>query len=260
MTNSFAEDRSLSWSMNTSGWQALMRLFLTILIYFASHYMATTFKDLIPDVTKFLCRSNKYPQTISWTVCIRCAKVSLINSKPYWHCTNKRLSNIIHSRAFQKLKTVVKRDEWKEDQSRNFRGQKWKNRERSTGESSKQRETCQRWWEARRMLSMESERTVHKRRRLQFPPRWEQTWKSNATVLSCSTTADSKATGKILREEKLETARPCHVMFGILPCVKNHKTQSGCRFGEKCAIPEKKLRWSRIFLRVDQWSKNTPYQ
>ena len=46
----------------------LMRLFLIILIYFALLYMATTLKDLIPDVTKFLCRSNKYPQTISWKV------------------------------------------------------------------------------------------------------------------------------------------------------------------------------------------------
>ena len=77
-----------------------------------------------------------------------------------------------------------------EDQSPKFWGQKWKNRDGSTSE--RQRDICHHWKEAMRVLSMESKRTVHKSGRFQFPPRWDQTWKINALILSCARTAREK--------------------------------------------------------------------
>ena len=81
--------------------QALTRLFLIVLIYFAFLNMETILKTLIRDGTKFCCRSNRNPQTIAWVVCIRFAHVGLIKSKPYWQCTNKKVSHISHSRTIR---------------------------------------------------------------------------------------------------------------------------------------------------------------
>ena len=47
-----------------------------------------------------------------------------------------------------------------------------------------------------RMLSVDSKRTVFKRRRLQFPPRRQQVWKESTIVLSCSKIADSSPSRK----------------------------------------------------------------
>ena len=50
--------------------------------------MTSRFQKLKPGGTKFCYQSDRYPQTISWKVCVRCAHVGLINSKPFRHCTN----------------------------------------------------------------------------------------------------------------------------------------------------------------------------
>ena len=46
-----------------------MRLLSITLICSASFFMATTFKDLIPDGTKFDRQSARYSLTIFWKAC-----------------------------------------------------------------------------------------------------------------------------------------------------------------------------------------------
>ena len=152
-----------------------------------------------------------------WKACLTCASVGLI-----------KLNNIIRNRA---------RDVW-------IRSQKWKNRVRSTSERRNQ--SALRGW---RVLSMERKRTVHTRKRLHFPPRWEETWKSNANVLFCSKTADSKRWGTCLMESLSEagvrdrakttavekcTTSSCDSWHP--PVCQNYKAESGCKFGEQSAL------------------------
>ena len=52
------------------------------------------------DVQEFDTRWDEVTlsiRTVPSEACIRCASVSLISSKPYWHCTNKILNNTIHN-------------------------------------------------------------------------------------------------------------------------------------------------------------------
>ena len=96
---------------------------------------------------------------------------------------------------------------------------------------------------------MESKRTVFKcsKKCLQLPPRRQYAWKENTIVLSCSKAADTKYRKKTFERKVSEVVvlveggiRKCaDVSFKrklyesvILPCVK---TESGCKFGEKCA-------------------------
>ena len=82
-----------------------------------------------------------------------------------------------------------------------------------------------------------------------FPPRWEATWKSNATVLFCSKTADSKRWEICLMESLLEarvrdrakttavekcTTSSCDSWHP--PVCQNYKAGSGCKFGEQSAL------------------------
>ena len=67
------------------------------------------------------------------------------------------------------------------------------------------------------MLSMTNERTMHKRRRMMFPSRWEQTWQTNATVSSYFRVANAKrwtnsSIRKTLRDRSTSgkiSRRPC---------------------------------------------------
>ena len=53
------------------------------------------------------------------------------------------------------------------------------------------------------MPSVESKRTVFKRRLLQLPPRWQSAWKGKVTIVfSCSEIADTNMTKENLRKEK----------------------------------------------------------
>ena len=103
------------------------------------------------------------------------------------------------------------------------------------------------------MLSVDSKRTVFKRRCLQFPARRHQAWKEHPIVLSCSKTADTEEDFRkevhqeavVLQEANTkeraeitstETARIRRVILGNLPAVKNYISESGCRIGENCAF------------------------
>ena len=86
---------------------------------------------------------------------------------------------------------------------------------------------------------MESRRTAHKRRRMLFPPRWEQTWNIDALILSPAPEPQRKAMGKLLKENFSEAgvrlvreiedrakmtsqgnARIPRLIHNILPCVR----------------------------------------
>ena len=97
MSDSFTEDRSPLGSRNTSGWQALLRMFWIILIYFALLCITTMFKNSILDGTKSSYQSIRCLQTFFSKFCMMCAYVSLINLNPYWHSENKKFRNIIHN-------------------------------------------------------------------------------------------------------------------------------------------------------------------
>ena len=68
MTDSFAEDRSLC-----------NECFPVTDDRFSISLKAMTFNKLIPDGMKSHYQFAKYPQTIFWHACIRCASVGLIN-------------------------------------------------------------------------------------------------------------------------------------------------------------------------------------
>ena len=71
----------------------------------------------------------------------------------------------------------------------------------------------------------------------------------------------TQSDGKIVRTEKLSEAGPCLgkdledpgkttsvgsarnycVILGSVPYVKNHKTETGCKFGEKCAFMHREV-------------------
>ena len=94
------------------------------------------------------------------------------------------------------------------------------------------------------MLSVESKRTVFERRCSQLPPRRQSAWKESTVVLSCSKIADKmteadlrketpseatvrKETSKTVQEfTSKEIVRIRRVIIGIIPYVKNYKTES----------------------------------
>ena len=87
-----------------------MKLFLSVQIYPVSLYMATIFKMLIPDVTRFCYPQVRFPMTRFWKVCTRCEYESLIDSKQYWQCTNKKsikIANVIQSQDRTQEAVVV---------------------------------------------------------------------------------------------------------------------------------------------------------
>ena len=105
-----------------------------------------------------------------------------------------------------------------------------------------------------------------KRERLQFPPRGEEAWTSNTVVFSCAKTADAKTTGKVLGkgnlpeagvllerepEDRVEIIVVCSnpsCNFRHPPECQNYKSESGCKFGEKCV-----LRWWRFCCLLEEF-------
>ena len=80
---SFAEDRSPSWSVTTFVLLVLMTQFLTMRIYCQSLFATTTFRNSIRDGTKFYYLWPRSHQMMFWRVCTTWEYVSLINSGPY---------------------------------------------------------------------------------------------------------------------------------------------------------------------------------
>ena len=85
-----------------------MRLFLIILIYFASLYMVPMFNILIRDGIEVLL-PVKVPQTTFWKVCIRSAHVSLINMKTVLATYEQEINQNLSQSNYQVLKTMVMR-------------------------------------------------------------------------------------------------------------------------------------------------------
>ena len=50
-----------------------------------------------------------FPMTVFWKVCFRYENESVINSKQYWQCTNRKSITIDRRLGYQKPKTMVKR-------------------------------------------------------------------------------------------------------------------------------------------------------
>ena len=118
---------------------------------------------------EILLSMSKIPPDDVWQACTSWEHVSLINSEPYWKCMTMKFIRRYRKRIIRGWKQRWR--EASETQSTKLWRQIWEDWNRSSGYESQGSTWC--WQRTRRMLSIESKRTVFERRRLQFPARWE---------------------------------------------------------------------------------------
>ena len=100
LIDSFAEDRSLTWSMTASGSPASMNPCLIMPTCLRLFFETTIFRSSIQDGMKFCCGWNNSYLMISWKVCTKFAHESLINSRLFlnsmtWKFTTRSRRPII---------------------------------------------------------------------------------------------------------------------------------------------------------------------
>ena len=148
---------------------------------------------------------------------------------------------------------------WKEVSSKKFeiRTLGSETEKKRCGQESRDKTACTKnsW----RLLAMGVQRTVFQRRQLQFPSRYQQTWKNDTAesvflILSCSRMREMRQEPEVLEESpsgrmfrwpcKDYLKGTCNNSF----CEKWHppeclfyKTKSGCRFGEKCSFAHRQV-------------------
>ena len=66
---------------------------------FTSH--GDDIQDFTPDGIKFHYQEVRFPMTRFWKICARCEYESLINSKQFWQCTNKKSIKINWSQVIR---------------------------------------------------------------------------------------------------------------------------------------------------------------
>ena len=147
-----------------------MKLFLIMQIYSVSLCMATIFKILTPDGTRFVRSTGGVPND-----CILGSlyKMRIRESDKLQTVLAVYEQEINQDRSrpsFQKLQTMVKRHIDQKIRTRNFQARNERIETRVLVKTQR-REECQCRKEIRRTLSVESKRTVFKRRCLQLPPR-----------------------------------------------------------------------------------------
>ena len=110
------------------------------------------------------------------------------------------------------------------------------------------------------------QRIVFKRRCLQLPSRRQLAWRGSTIVLSCSKAADRKTEKRKSPGGHIPSGKrnqePCrhylkgnrHVIVGFLPHVKKIKSESGCKFGEKCVASQntEEKWWKRICCFIEE--------
>ena len=136
--------------------------------------------------------------------------------------------------------------------------QKWENWNRGSGYESQGLTLC--WKRTRRMLWMESEWTVFERRQVKFPARWTSACKADTKSAPPSEPPTQRGRSASRKKKNLRgwspsgkfARRPCKVYLkGICtksPCDSWHspechfyKSESGCKFGEKCSFGHRKV-------------------
>ena len=125
-TVSFAEDRLLTWSTNTSGSLGPTILSRIVPTYLQLFLEMTIFRNSIRNAAKFYYRWHKSHLITSWKSCTNSEYESLRNSRPYWNCTMWLSQN--EDNGKRKYRAEFANEE--------FWGQKWKFWNKRRGQES----------------------------------------------------------------------------------------------------------------------------
>ena len=159
-TVSFVTDRLLTWSAITSRSLEPMILSRTMPTYSPSIYEMMIFRNSIWSGTEFYFLWQKSHLMTIW----KCTKLKIReseNSRPYWNCTTWKFIR----KSQDLMKTMMRRYIEQDIRNKNF-GPLWEERR---GQESGNKTACTK--NSCRLLAMGNQRTVCKRRQLQFPSR-----------------------------------------------------------------------------------------
>ena len=208
--------------------------------------MATISKILTPDGTKLPFQQLNFTMTRFWKVCTKCEYERLINSGQYWQCMNKKSLKIDRRRVIRSCEETYRNNEFSSQKEKIeteislVKTQNVKNVsvERKSG-------SCQ--WTAKGQCSKGDARMPIIQRRIRTVSfkgsvctifdfsflKYDCLWE---TVLSKVFFRHFCVCGLGAREDDSVFFPRSLSSWRKLQACQQHKTESGCKFGEKCAF------------------------
>ena len=244
----------------TSGSPEPMILSRLMPTYLLLVFEMTIFRNSIQNGTKFYCLWPRCHLMTSLKACTKIRKRESAQLQTVLELYLMEIHQKISMPNFQKLKTMVKRRYRSETSIANFWRQARETWNRCSGYESQGSKRC--WKRTRRLLSMESKRTVFERRQVYFWARWRWACKTDTKNRFHPLSHQLQKHEVEVRREKRNvrgrsqsgkfnrqpckyflkgtcTNSPCE--YWHLPECQFYKSQLVCKFGEKCSFAHRQV-------------------